>query len=58
MPYGMKVLIDKKWALFNRNDYATFISTVFKNVHMVKLVRVPGFGSASGSDRVGYGGGS
>ena len=34
--------------MFNRNDYATFISTVFENVYMVKLVRVPRSGSASG----------
>ena len=30
----------------------TFISTVFENVYMVKLVRVPISGSASGPGRV------
>ena len=30
----------------------TFISIVFENVYMVKLVRIPGSGSASSSGRV------
>ena len=52
MPYLMKVLIDKTVGFFNRNVYATFISTVFENVYMVKLVRVPGSGLAFGPGRV------
>ena len=37
----LKCQLTKWWALFNRNNYATFISIVFENVYMVKLVRVP-----------------
>ena len=47
MPYLMKVLIDKTVGPLNQNHYATFISIVFENVYMVKLVSVPGFDSAS-----------
>ena len=48
----MKLLIEKRVALFNRNDYAIFISTIFENVYMVKLVHVPGSGSVSESVQV------
>ena len=48
----MKVLIDKTVDPFNRNDYATFISIVFENLYMVKLVCIPGSGSTSGPRRV------
>ena len=41
----------KRWTLFNRNDYATFIFTVFENVYMVKTSSRPRieFGLQAGS---------